>query len=164
MSTTKTPKVSVFSEWRAMHVRAAALVKSSTSAPSWTSMGTCGPPRAPRDVLYTRAWLRARAMLDLHCSCSDNFATIEHLSLISLVSGGLYVLMLFCAIYLQYAMFETNARCAYAPVALGVTVLSEGKSAGSGAWGCWREDGWQGGAALRAEDTRTATWQHQRAD
>jgi len=56
-------------------------------------------------------------MLDLLCSCGDNFAAIEHLGLISAVSGGLYLLVLASAIYLQYVMVDANARCAYAPVA-----------------------------------------------
>ena len=55
-------------------------------------------------------------MLDLLCSCSDNFAAIEHLGIIYVVSGGLYVLVLVSAIYIQYVMAEANERFAYAPV------------------------------------------------
>jgi len=55
-------------------------------------------------------------MLDLLCSCSDNFTAIEHLGIIYAVSGGLYVLVLISAIYIQYVVAEANERAVYAPV------------------------------------------------
>jgi len=97
-------------------------------------------------------------MLDLLCSCSENFAAIEHLGLISLVSGGLYVLVLLCAIYLQYAMFDANARCSYAHVASGAQA-PDPLAEGPGLWGGPSSAAW--GEERRG--SYEAVWRHQRA-